>query len=495
MAILQALFALITRSAGKILNAIFGWAVKALFGRTSSRDQTLLSALVAGAVAWPLLVAGIAAPRIAALALAFVPLPRSVPSWIVRIVWLALSALVPVALGLTIAARNPPSVRRDPFIVRLLRGFPMTLGLAAAFIVMFVSVPVMRFAALVRREKSADVPLATDTAGYHQVARRVIEALNRHGLRMAAAEPGWWVKAPMRILSFFGGTAFAAFVPQNLEHDVGPGLSVSFYPSGVLLRGQAHKVTLAHGLIAETVVHSSGLQTSDAAAQDLERQIRQVWAVHDQAPEAHAGAPRLLARVDELGRALTELDVDYDDWQVIHRQLLQLDRAVRGHRQLLDAVAVQMQQQEVREGQDRKEEGAMSIDENASGPRPEVAALSTAELVKQITQQVGELARAQIQLATTELRANIKSEVKMATGLGVSALAALMALNLLLVTAVLALAAVMPGWAAGLIVTGVMAVVTAIAGLVGWRKRVRHPLERTRHELKEDVQWTKERLV
>jgi hypothetical protein len=66
MALLQALLALITRSAGKILNAIFGWAVRALFGQTSSREQTFLSVVVAAAVAWPLLLVGVAIPKIAA---------------------------------------------------------------------------------------------------------------------------------------------------------------------------------------------------------------------------------------------------------------------------------------------------------------------------------------------------------------------------------------------------------------------------------------------
>lgn len=487
MAILQALFALITRSAGKILNAIFGWAVKALFGRTSARDQTLLSALVAAAVAWPLLLVGVAAPKIAALALAFVPLPKFVPSWIVRLVWLGLAAIVPIALGLTIAARKPPAVRQEPFILRLLRGFPMTLGLAAAFIVMFVSVPVMRFVSMVRKEKSVDVPLATDTAAYHQVAQLVVETLRRHGLDTSPAEPGWWVKAPARILAFFGGDAFAGFVPRTIEHQEGPGLAVTFYPTGLLLRGEEHKLTLAHGLIAETVVRSDGLQTTDADAQAIERQIRHVWKIFDEAPEAHTGSARLSARVDELARALTDLDVDYDQWQVIHRQLLQLDRALHGQRQLLDAKAPPDERD--------TEEMVMDNDERGNGGRPEMTALSTAELVKQITHQVGELARAQIQLATAELRADLKTEVKMATGLGVSALAAIMALNLLLVTAVFALAMVLPGWAAGLIVTGVMALVAAIAGVVGWKKRVRTPLARSRHELEEDVRWTKERLA
>src|SRR5687767_14931161 len=127
MAILQALLALITKSAGKILNAIFGWAVHALFGKTASRDETLLSAVVGAAVAWSLLVAGAVAPKVAAMALAFVPLPKSVPSWIVRIVWLSLVVAVPIALGLTVAARRPAHAPVESMVVRVLRGFPLTV--------------------------------------------------------------------------------------------------------------------------------------------------------------------------------------------------------------------------------------------------------------------------------------------------------------------------------------------------------------------------------
>ena len=47
MAILQALISLIGKSAGKILNAIFGWAVVALFGRSSPKEQIVLSGLPA----------------------------------------------------------------------------------------------------------------------------------------------------------------------------------------------------------------------------------------------------------------------------------------------------------------------------------------------------------------------------------------------------------------------------------------------------------------
>ena len=336
MAIIQAVLALISKAAGKILNAIFGWAVQALFGRTTSRNQTLLSALVGAAVAWPLLLVGIAAPKIAALVLAFVPLPHWVPSWIVRLVWLGLALGVPIALGLTLGARQPPHAPAESYSKRVLRGFPITLGLALAFLIMFVSVPVMRLVAIVRRQKSADLPLVTDVEAYHEVAAQVVEALVRHGFALRATDPSWWVKAPTRLLAFFGGKAFATFVPERIEHFTAPGLEISFYTSGILLRGAGPRVTWAHGLIAETAVHSSGLETMTGPAQDIEREIRRLWKVVDAAPGAHAKADPLLARVQEIARDLGAITVDYEEWSVLYRQLLQVERAVRGQRQLLD---------------------------------------------------------------------------------------------------------------------------------------------------------------
>lgn len=121
--------------------------------------------------------------------------------------------------------------------------------------------------------------------------------------------------------------------------------------------------------------------------------------------------------------------------------------------------------------------------------------LSTIELVKQITSDVSHLAQKQVELAKAELKADLKSEVVMVGGLSVAAATALCTLNLLLVTVVLALTTVMPGWQAGLLVSAATLVVTAVVALLAWSKRVRSPMARTKRTLREDVQWTKERLV
>jgi hypothetical protein len=126
---------------------------------------------------------------------------------------------------------------------------------------------------------------------------------------------------------------------------------------------------------------------------------------------------------------------------------------------------------------------------------PDLQDLSTVELVKQITAEVGHLAQKQIQLAKAELKSDLKSEAVMVGGLSVAAVAGLCTLNLLLVTAIFALSLVLPGWGAGLIVSGSTLVIAGVIALVAWSKRVRSPMARTKRTLREDVQWTKERLV
>jgi len=130
------------------------------------------------------------------------------------------------------------------------------------------------------------------------------------------------------------------------------------------------------------------------------------------------------------------------------------------------------------------------------GPQDErVTRLSTVQLLKEIASQGGLLVKKQITLAKAELKSDARTEAKVAGGLGLAAVGAIITLTLLLVTVAFALALVLPAWAAGLIVTGVVAVFVAILAGVSWKRRIRKPLQRSREELKQDVRFTKERFA
>ena len=130
------------------------------------------------------------------------------------------------------------------------------------------------------------------------------------------------------------------------------------------------------------------------------------------------------------------------------------------------------------------------------GPRRErVTRLSTMQLVREIAVQASLLVKKQVQMAKTELKADARTEAKVAGGLGIAAVGVIITVTLLLVTGALALALVMPAWGAGLIVTGVVAAAVAIVAGLSWKRRVRTPLATSRRELKQDVRFTRERFA
>jgi uncharacterized membrane protein YqjE len=116
--------------------------------------------------------------------------------------------------------------------------------------------------------------------------------------------------------------------------------------------------------------------------------------------------------------------------------------------------------------------------------------------VTELARKASSLARKEVELAKSELRADLKTELSMASGLGIAGVCALLALALLLMALVLGLAeaGVWSGWAGALIVAAVVLAIGTVAGLVGWARRVRSPLQATRRTLEDDLRFAKERM-
>ena len=340
MVIIQTILSLLSKLAGKVLNAIFGWAVVALFGRSSPKQQTMLTALVAAAAVWPLLLLGIVAPKIAALVIAFVPYSRHIPALVLRIIWIALAVAVPIAVGLVVASKAPAGSPREPFAMRIARGFPITVGIAGAFVLMFVVVPALRLMSLARGRQDEHVPMLTTGAGYETVSAMIDETLKRHGLNAKRAPPAWWLNAPAKVLGFFGGRSLRGFMPADLAYWLGPGLELALYPSDLLIRGAKAKAAWAHGVLAEELTRGPGLQTLDATAQKVEQKIRSLWAAVDEDPDRARETRGLHDRYVAIAAELGKIAVPYDDWQVLYRETVQLGRALEGEPQLLELALI-----------------------------------------------------------------------------------------------------------------------------------------------------------
>jgi uncharacterized membrane protein YqjE len=483
MALLQAILAFVGRSAGRILNAIFGWAVRALFGSTRGAQELLLTTFVAAAALWPLLLLGVAAPRIAAFVLTFVPIPETFPATALRAGWALLALVVPLALGIAVAAKSPRVAESEPFALRALRGAPITLGISIAFWMSFVTVPLRRVASLARWQSEAHVPLITKGDAYVATAARIERALDAHGFASRRVTPPLSVRAPMTVMRKLGGAALRGYVPERLAHFVAADLEATLHPSSLLLRGPTHRVALAHGIVVEALASCDALQTTDPDAQDLERQIRRVWRVLREHP-AHLGSPVLAKRIDEIARDLVATPIAYQDWETVYRQLLQLARAVRGEPQLLqasvddDAGAATMETS-------RNDRAQHELRDNGA------AELPIGALMREIASKMTQLAAKEVELARVEMKQDLASVLTTLKSFAVAAVFAITALNLLIVACVWAIAerTTLEGWAVAAIAAGVAAGIAAAAAWFGWRKRPAEPLERTRRTLQEDIRW------
>jgi uncharacterized membrane protein YqjE len=483
MAILQALFAFLARSVGKIFSALFDWAVVALFGRVSGTRKTVLSVVMGAAAAWPILLLGVAFPRVSVFVLGFVPLSASVPSGVVRVAWLALALLVPVGVGIAVRLQGTPEKGRRPSTIRsLLRGFPITLGLAVAFAVLLFTVPVLRLASAIRGRRDVHVPIVTTPESYRVAASLILGVLRRHGFDVAPAAAPWWMALPSHILLRLGRGAFEGYVLEKTAYFRNAALEAALYPNALLLRGTDVDTARAHALTVEAISgHPDMFQTTSPGAQDLERQIQRVWATFRVEPSAHTEARPLLHRLDEIAAEMARLPLPFDEWQIIYREILQLERALRGERQLLESTVSEAPVR--RPAPPRK----------AWVGNPRV--LSTRQLVSRIVETGSLLVEKEVELAREELKADVKAELGGAALLGVALVAAVTGAILLVIAGVFVLAWWMPPWVAALAVAAFALGVAAGLGFMGWSRVARAPLALTRKTVTEDWQWVKERIA
>jgi Putative Actinobacterial Holin-X, holin superfamily III len=500
VAILQALFRLIARSAGSAVNAIFGWAVIALFGQTTAREQTILSALVGAAAAWPLLLVGVALPKIALLVVAFVPLAKSVPAFWLRIVWIGLALLVPIVVGIVVAARGSKEHLPEPWWMRLARGFPITLALALSFLLMMVVAPILKIATIVRRREIVRLPALMDKGATAEAALALVASLEAHGMRLVKAKAPWHMTAPSQILLKIGGRAFSSMASSHVEFHKSPELAVAVLPNETILDGKSAEVGRAHAFCTEVYAPRRVTQTFTPGARELEMRIQRLWSIYRDQPQAHRESPILRARLAEVAAELTTKTLPWDEYQTIYRLLLQLDRALAGKPPLLDKVAPKQLHQEKKSMATEKialpsPRSMQKLPAYTDAVTVPVEGMSNRELIGHVVDSATLLAKKEIELAKTELRKDLKAEVSMAKGLGIAGVCALCTLNMFLVAGAFALAHVVADWAAALIVAAAVLAVGTIAGTVGWKKRVTSPLESTRRSLKEDARWARERLA
>ncbi|MBW3657174.1 MAG: phage holin family protein [Actinobacteria bacterium] len=121
---------------------------------------------------------------------------------------------------------------------------------------------------------------------------------------------------------------------------------------------------------------------------------------------------------------------------------------------------------------------------------------STSEIIKDVVGEVQTLFRAEIELAKHEITAGITARVQALVFAVVGAVFGLFALGFLGVTVAVALANVLPAWAAWLIVFGVYLLIAGIALFAAMKKATSTPMapEQTKRSIEETKTWATTQL-
>ncbi|HET9083492.1 MAG TPA: hypothetical protein VFN41_03740 [Candidatus Limnocylindrales bacterium] len=326
MALLGSVFAVFGRFAGKLLNAVLGWATLLLFGKVSGSKQTVLLLVALGSLLWVVTLLGILIPDIGTFMLAFVPVPDFVDENWVRLAMLGLAIIIPLAIGaaalfLTDAERRP---KRGGLVVGVLRGYPFTLVLALTIVILGGVALVRKLRSLSKRWEDAHVPVVVKPGGYDDVLDALEDVLDRAGLDVTRTPAPAVVSLPPRLLDKVAGRALGGLVPDRLMLLAGRELEVLVYPSDVAISGTKTATARARAAIATRLTDTPAYMTTSGEAQHVEDLIRDAAGGADDRDLQSVQAR--IARLRAIDVILARLTVPFDEWETVYRQRLQVER-------------------------------------------------------------------------------------------------------------------------------------------------------------------------
>jgi hypothetical protein len=331
MAIVQALLALIFRSAGKLLNTAFGWATVMLFGKVPQDRQIYLSIIAFGSVAWIVAVLGIIFPSFATFLLAFVPLPAWVDRDWVRLAMLAAAIIIPLIVGVISTRMLAPEQRPKGAaanIVATLTGYPYTVALALTLILMTALAPIIKIRTMLKRWSTRHIPVIVESPQYLEVVSQIERALDRGGFEVERRPASWMMRLPTRVLTALAGGAVDDLVADQLTELHSDRIEVLLHPSDLVVNGSEKHAARAHAIIAEQLAFSPAYMTWTKEANELEDRLRKIWITLRQQSERPGMLNRLTNRLVAVEHDLRAIELTYEEWDVLFREKLMVERAL-----------------------------------------------------------------------------------------------------------------------------------------------------------------------
>jgi hypothetical protein len=328
MAIIAPILAALSRMAGKLLNIIFSWATVTLFGRVPQSRQIFLSIIALGSVLWLAVVLGIVFPDFGTFLLGFVPLPNWVDEAWVRLAMLVAAVLIPVVVGVISQLMLEPEERPQGILAKgkeVLKGYPYTLGLALTLVLMTILVPFIKLRVIMKRWSNQHMPVLVEADDYLKIVDQVERTLDERGWSTQRQQASWMLRFPTRLLTFFASGAIDDLVAENLTVLQAPSLEVVLHPADLVINGEKEDVVHARAAITEQLTFSEAHLTWTKEGNELEDQLNDLGN-RIKGMEGKSYWTSAAARLQEIDQELGRLEVPFEEWEVLFRTKLLLER-------------------------------------------------------------------------------------------------------------------------------------------------------------------------
>ena len=240
----------------------------------------------------------------------------------VRLGMLAAALVLPPVLGATTLKLIKPEDRpkgAGPILGHVARGYPLAAGLSSMLVFLAMIGLVRKGSSLVRRWTDAHIPIVLKPGRYDQLAAELDSAISDAGVDIAVRDAPAVLVVPGKVLAAIAGQQVRGLVPDRLVRLVGKGIEVLIYPSDIGIAGKPVTVARVQAALASRLTTAQAWLTNTAEGQAIEDQLARL-------AEARPDAAQRGEALAAIDRRLATDDLAYDEWEVIYRQRLQVER-------------------------------------------------------------------------------------------------------------------------------------------------------------------------
>ncbi len=300
------------------------WATALFFGSVPGNQGNALSIMALISVGWVILTVGFGAPLLVGFALdlgGVVPTNFQLPSLVVWALAAAVLLAPPLVAGIAdvMELNGARSVGR--WVLQIPVSYPATASLGLAVLQMVAITPFLLVRRMRRSQRLLQVPVVLQDPGSPRgLAGPVIDALESLGAASFERQPlhgpiSW----PLRTVGFAARHLLGRVVRGDPVLIRGDHLQVIVYATNVGIVGPDEEAHRARAAIQKRLAFTHAYLTWSPEAQRFEEMLRGFYRSSD--------GGRLRQRLDRLQHQMDGASLTSDEWNLLYRLRLQLERA------------------------------------------------------------------------------------------------------------------------------------------------------------------------